>query len=58
VAAHRLSTIRSCDRIILLDQGQIAGEGTYDEMLAHSALFAELASRQRLDAPDSGQFSV
>jgi NHLM bacteriocin system ABC transporter ATP-binding protein len=54
VAAHRLSTIRSCDRIILLDQGRIAGEGTYDELLAHSKLFAELSARQRLELPDSG----
>jgi NHLM bacteriocin system ABC transporter ATP-binding protein len=54
VVAHRLSTIRSCDRIILLDQGRIAGEGSYDELLANSELFAELASRQRLDGPVSG----
>jgi ABC-type bacteriocin/lantibiotic exporter with double-glycine peptidase domain len=54
VVAHRLSTIRSCSRIILLDQGRIAGDGSYDELLAHSELFAELAARQRLDGPDSG----
>jgi NHLM bacteriocin system ABC transporter ATP-binding protein len=54
VAAHRLSTIRSCHRIVLLDQGRIAGEGTYEELLAGSELFAELAARQRLDEPDSG----
>ncbi|MDR1970577.1 MAG: ATP-binding cassette domain-containing protein [Treponema sp.] len=54
VVAHRLSTIRSCDRIILLDRGRIAGEGTYDELLARSALFDELVSRQRLDGLVSG----
>jgi ABC-type bacteriocin/lantibiotic exporter with double-glycine peptidase domain len=53
VVAHRLSTIRSCHRIVLLDQGRIAGEGTYDELLAHSELFAELVARQRLDGPVS-----
>ncbi|MDR0997976.1 MAG: ATP-binding cassette domain-containing protein [Treponema sp.] len=50
VVAHRLSTIRSCHRIVLLDQGRIAGEGSYDELLARSELFAELVARQRLDA--------
>jgi ATP-binding cassette subfamily B (MDR/TAP) protein 1 len=32
--AHRLTTIRHCDKIILLDEGQIAEEGTHDELMA------------------------
>ena len=46
VIAHRLSTIRSCDRIIVLDKGVIAEDGTYDELIAQSGLFAELVKRQ------------
>lgn len=49
VVAHRLSTVKNCDRILVLDSGAIAEEGTYDELLAKNGLFAELVRRQRLD---------
>jgi ABC-type bacteriocin/lantibiotic exporter with double-glycine peptidase domain len=49
VIAHRLSTIMQCDRIILLDSGKIAEDGTYSELMARSGKFAELVERQRLD---------
>ena len=49
VVAHRLSTVRHCDRILVVDQGHIAEEGTYDELIAKGGLFAELVARQRLD---------
>ena len=48
--AHRLSTIRQCDRIIVLDGGKIAEEGTYDELIARKGVFAGLVERQRLGA--------
>ena len=47
--AHRLSTVRHCDRILVVDGGRIAEEGTYDELVAKGGLFAELVERQRLD---------
>ncbi|MBQ9001308.1 MAG: ATP-binding cassette domain-containing protein [Eggerthellaceae bacterium] len=50
VVAHRLSTVRHCDRILVVDGGRIAEEGTYDELVAKGGLFAELGERQRLDA--------
>ncbi|HAM14638.1 MAG TPA: NHLP family bacteriocin export ABC transporter permease/ATPase subunit [Eggerthellaceae bacterium] len=50
VVAHRLSTVRSCDRILVVDQGRIVEEGTYDELIAAKGTFADLVSRQRLDA--------
>lgn len=49
VIAQRLSTIKLCDRIIVLDKGRIAEDGTYDELMAAKGLFAELVERQRLD---------
>ncbi len=49
VVAHRLSTIRQCDRIIVLSGGKIAEDGTYDELIARDGLFTELVARQRLD---------
>ena len=49
VIAHRLSTIQHADRIIYLDSGKIAEEGTYEELIAKNGLFAKLVERQRLD---------
>ena len=46
VIAHRLSTVRNCSRIIVLDKGQIAEEGTYDELMEKNGLFRKLAERQ------------
>ena len=47
--AHRLSTIRQCDRILVLDGGKIVEDGAYDELIAAKGLFAELVRRQTLD---------
>ena len=49
VVAHRLSTVRHCDRILVVDGGRIAEEGTYDELIARDGIFAELVARQRLE---------
>ena len=49
VVAHRLSTIRRCDRIIMLDQGRIVEEGAYEELLAKNGPFAEMVARQRVE---------
>ncbi|MBE6470417.1 MAG: NHLP bacteriocin export ABC transporter permease/ATPase subunit [Coriobacteriaceae bacterium] len=49
VVAHRLSTVRHCDRILVVDGGTIAEEGTYEELIERDGIFAELVARQRLD---------
>lgn len=49
VIAHRLSTIQNCDRIIVLDEGKIIEDGTYDQLIAKQGFFAQLVDRQRLD---------
>lgn len=48
VVAHRLSTVRDCDRIIMLSGGKIIEAGTYDELIAKNGEFAKLVSRQQL----------
>lgn len=50
VIAHRLSTIRHCDRILVMRQGGIVADGTYDELLETCPYFADLVSRQRVEA--------
>lgn len=42
--AHRLSTVKKCDRIFYLEQGQVIASGTYDELLANSLKFRQLAT--------------
>ena len=49
VVAHRLSTVKHCDRILVLNDGHIAEEGSYDELMACDGLFADLVRRQQLE---------
>jgi subfamily B ATP-binding cassette protein MsbA len=49
VIAHRLSTIEHCDRIIAIDSGRIAEQGTHRELLSHRNLYARLYERQFRD---------
>ena len=48
VIAHRLTTVREADRIIVLAEGKIVQSGSYAELSASSGMFADLAQRQLL----------
>lgn len=50
VVAHRLSTIRTCDRVVMLDKGKIIEDGTYDELIVKDGEFAKLVKRQQLNS--------
>ena len=46
IIAHRLSTVQHCDRIIVMDKGQIVETGTHDELMNKQGLYAKLAKIQ------------
>ena len=46
VIAHRLSTVRDADRIIVLERGRLVESGTHDELMARQGLYFYLASQQ------------
>ena len=49
IIAHRLATVQNADRIILVDDGQIAEEGTHAELMKLDGRYAKLFNTQRLD---------
>ena len=44
--AHRLSTLREMDKILVLEGGSVAEEGTHDELLVQGGVYAELWKHQ------------
>lgn len=53
IIAHRLSTVRSADLILVLRDGRIAESGTFPELLRKHGIFKQLYDTQFIDAPDS-----
>ena len=58
VIAHRLSTVRDADQILVLEKGIIVERGTHDELVAKNGLYAELYNRQDLSGSTDQDPSV
>ncbi|KAI8081656.1 P-loop containing nucleoside triphosphate hydrolase protein [Halteromyces radiatus] len=48
IVAHRLSTVRHADLIVVMDKGRLAEQGTHIELLSHGGIYAELVSKQAI----------
>jgi ATP-binding cassette subfamily B protein len=51
--AHRLSTVRQADQIIVLQKGRIVERGTHDELVSQGGTYSELVMRSHLDRQDA-----
>ena len=51
VVAHRLSTIRTADQIVVLNEGRVVEQGTYRDLLARSGTFAAMAAVPSFNDP-------
>ena len=49
IVSHRVSTVRSADQILVLEDGAIVERGTHDQLVAHNRVYAELYRKQLLE---------
>lgn len=57
IIAHRFSTIRAADRILVLEKGCVIADGTHEELMTGSPLYRELYNKQQMVAEEEGGIS-
>ncbi len=55
IVAHRLSTVLGADRIVVLNEGKIVGQGTHDELMESCVVYEQLARHQLMDSSRTGK---
>lgn len=56
--AHRLSTLRAADRVLVFQEGDIVEDGTYDELVAIDGVFSELVRKQEREEDNAAESTV
>lgn len=55
IVAHRLSTIRGADRIIVIDEGKVVEEGTHESLMSQKQIYYELVTAQMNESSQKGE---
>ena len=55
--AHRLSTVRNADRVVVLDQGAVVESGTHTDLMSADGLYRRLVERQFSDRPPPAELA-
>lgn len=50
IVAHRISTVKDCDEILVLDHGKVAERGTHQQLLERDGIYASMHRKQQLEA--------
>jgi len=58
VIAHRLSTVRSCQQILVLEQGRVIERGTYSDLVRLGGRYASMLERQTVPQPEGQRLDV
>jgi ATP-binding cassette subfamily B protein len=55
IIAHRISTIKNADKILVMDNGEIVEQGTHDELMNRKQVYFELYEKQLLEEEENAQ---